>query len=465
MTFSNRTSKNKPSQTQRIIPIIQRKSQLKLIPFQGTIDYKNIVLLRKNTGSYDRALDQFAKSGGDDVRSYVFQREWEAIPKDSRGKELLACLALYGKPMTYSDIGAVTRIPDSKVKDAIGAVQEMFLMSELDRDETIFSIGTLTKTFLESQIEKLDLFQVIRTRVENFRRSAYPESPALARLARELASAERQARVGSIEPLDDLIWKMRSDRLPTELKENPRFLTLHAYAQSLKTPVNMAIVREEFESAIALGYTPPFDFMQRWLDAEAGSDMAYKGTLRVAEIVRLDRHYVLSERSEMLMSHGIFLYNFSKSLSPTDPFRSLDVLFESLDAHAKALAGFYRSNSTVLSKSERLAGNTAYLLGQKSVTFNASSRFVDCVIELARGGETILDPFLGPIESFLSAEFRKSGMSKDQLNRMLSKTDILSREVSKGKFNWDMNRGALLDSLNSFRSAAKANLDRIKSNR
>ena len=47
MTFSNRTSKNKPSQTQRIIPIIQRKSQSKLIPFQGTIDYKNIVLLRK----------------------------------------------------------------------------------------------------------------------------------------------------------------------------------------------------------------------------------------------------------------------------------------------------------------------------------------------------------------------------------------------------------------------------------
>ena len=47
MTFSNRTSKNKNSQTQRIITIVQRKSQSKLIPFQGTIDYKNIVLLRK----------------------------------------------------------------------------------------------------------------------------------------------------------------------------------------------------------------------------------------------------------------------------------------------------------------------------------------------------------------------------------------------------------------------------------
>lgn len=47
MTFSNRTQKTKISQTQRIVPIIQRKSQSKLTPFQGTIDYKNIVLLRK----------------------------------------------------------------------------------------------------------------------------------------------------------------------------------------------------------------------------------------------------------------------------------------------------------------------------------------------------------------------------------------------------------------------------------
>ena len=47
MTFLNRISKKKTSQSQRIIPIIQRKSQSTLIPFQGTIYYKNIVLLRK----------------------------------------------------------------------------------------------------------------------------------------------------------------------------------------------------------------------------------------------------------------------------------------------------------------------------------------------------------------------------------------------------------------------------------
>ncbi len=47
MNFSIHTTKTKYSQNQRIIPIIQRKSQRQVSGFQGTIDYKNIVLLRK----------------------------------------------------------------------------------------------------------------------------------------------------------------------------------------------------------------------------------------------------------------------------------------------------------------------------------------------------------------------------------------------------------------------------------
>nr|YP_009105128.1 ribosomal protein S18 [Edaphochlorella mirabilis]AIT93780.1 ribosomal protein S18 [Edaphochlorella mirabilis] len=47
MTFSNRTRKTKSIQQQRVIPVLQRKSQSKLVSFQGTIDYKNLVLLRK----------------------------------------------------------------------------------------------------------------------------------------------------------------------------------------------------------------------------------------------------------------------------------------------------------------------------------------------------------------------------------------------------------------------------------
>ena len=47
MTFSNRRTKIHASKKKRIIPIVQRPSQSKPVLVQRTIDYKNIILLRK----------------------------------------------------------------------------------------------------------------------------------------------------------------------------------------------------------------------------------------------------------------------------------------------------------------------------------------------------------------------------------------------------------------------------------
>ena len=44
------------SQSKRLIPIIQRKSNPKKPSFQGTIDYKNVVLLRKYISAEGKIL-------------------------------------------------------------------------------------------------------------------------------------------------------------------------------------------------------------------------------------------------------------------------------------------------------------------------------------------------------------------------------------------------------------------------
>jgi small subunit ribosomal protein S18 len=56
MNFSGRFSKMKYAQNQRIVPIIKQKSKLKFPTFQGTIDYKNVVLLRKFITSEGKIL-------------------------------------------------------------------------------------------------------------------------------------------------------------------------------------------------------------------------------------------------------------------------------------------------------------------------------------------------------------------------------------------------------------------------
>ena len=47
MNLTTQLTKSKYSQKKRIIPLIKRKSSLNFPTFQGTIDYKNVVLLRK----------------------------------------------------------------------------------------------------------------------------------------------------------------------------------------------------------------------------------------------------------------------------------------------------------------------------------------------------------------------------------------------------------------------------------
>lgn len=58
MTFSPRISKVKSIQPVRIVPISKRKSNSNSRSFQGTIDYKNVVLLRKFISSEGKILSR-----------------------------------------------------------------------------------------------------------------------------------------------------------------------------------------------------------------------------------------------------------------------------------------------------------------------------------------------------------------------------------------------------------------------
>jgi len=424
---------------------------------------ESIILLRRQAGSYERALSMFERGSGEDVRSYVFQREWEAIPKNSRGREILACLALYGKPMSFSDVAAISKLEESRVKDAIAAVQEMFLISEQDDQDTLFSLGSLTRDFINTQIGRLDMFATIQARVNNFKRSAYPESPLLAKINRELSRAEYAQRNGDTEPLTELLWKLNSDRYPPDIIENPRFIEMRGYAGTLADPPNLAAVRHDFRSAMDMGYRPPFEHIKRWFSVEEDSDSAYQGTLDIENSVSSDKRYPLSERSELKMIRAIFLYNFAKANVFTDPYRALDLLNESLTAHMEAFAGLSRSRSALAGKSEKLAENTAFLFGQRAAKLDSGDRFIDEILKLIRTGSVTLDPVAEPLTRFLQLQYQRSSHSLDTLNRLLSKTELVGREAQKtGQFAWGSNKQLLLDQIQSFRAAVKATIAALR---
>src|SRR6185312_2469808 len=61
----------------------------------GVHDELRTAGLRRTSGNYDRAVHLFEEGSGEDVRSYVFQREWNSLPPDNYGRYFLAILALH----------------------------------------------------------------------------------------------------------------------------------------------------------------------------------------------------------------------------------------------------------------------------------------------------------------------------------------------------------------------------------
>jgi hypothetical protein len=106
----------------------------------------------------------FEEGTGEDVRSYVFQREWNSLPADNYGRYILAVLALHGEPLTFADLTVLTRYEGTRVQDALVEIREMFLQLNEVGTETTFQLGALTRAFVVEQSKKLDLYPALKAR-------------------------------------------------------------------------------------------------------------------------------------------------------------------------------------------------------------------------------------------------------------------------------------------------------------
>lgn len=97
---------------------------------------ETVVGLRRTSGNFDRAIEFFKSKGGDSARSYLFQREYDALSHDDRSRHLLAALSEFGQPVTFGDLEAVLQFDDEQLRDAISEVNEMFLQIDEEGDDS-----------------------------------------------------------------------------------------------------------------------------------------------------------------------------------------------------------------------------------------------------------------------------------------------------------------------------------------
>ena len=132
------------------------------------LSIESIIALRRTTESYERAINAFENKTGDDARRYVFQREWDALSRDNRSRNVLAVLALMKSSASAEDIRGILNFDFDGLQTALSEILEMFVDLEDSAGETKYKLGSMTRRFVIDNVQELPRFEEIKRTCRKF---------------------------------------------------------------------------------------------------------------------------------------------------------------------------------------------------------------------------------------------------------------------------------------------------------
>ncbi len=413
----------KPSEVLRLGAISQRSERRPLV-------IECIVALRRNAASYEMAIDLLNQSDGDDVREYVFDREWNAISIDSNGREILAILCRYGKKLSFQDLTNISMMDISKVKDAIGEIQDMFLVAESDGEETYFELGELTKSYISKVSKTLDRYSTVEARVDYYKSTFYPDNPEISGIEDRVRRAAYQASKGECVYISDQWTALNSNRYGPRISEDPRFLSIRGYAGLIVGIDNLAKCRKDFENAFKLKYCPDIDFIRIWFDAESSSDLGDRGTEAIVNFVLNGKGYNKNVKCEFMSRRAQFLYYFAKNNITLDTEKSIQKLRQAILLHLSAWKLSVEVEDRYAEKTWLHAKNTMYLLVNNLQHGSSPDLFLDFVKDCADKKKGLfVDPLWEPALFLFRRLASRFGLDKADLQRISGKLEQLQRLI------------------------------------
>jgi hypothetical protein len=86
-----------------------------------------VIALKRSCPTYETAFRLFGGNAGNDIRDYVFRREWTGLIQGPDSRSLLAALAFLNRPASFEDMLAILQFGEDRLRDAISATRAMFL--------------------------------------------------------------------------------------------------------------------------------------------------------------------------------------------------------------------------------------------------------------------------------------------------------------------------------------------------
>jgi len=408
--------------------------KLSVVSERRPLVIESIVALSRNAGSYDRALQLFEQHSGDDVRRYVFQREWDALGQDNYARHVLAILALNEEPLSFADLVALTRYDDGRVKDAISEVREMFLTIGTVGAETNYSLASLTSAFVLEQARKLDTFSTLRARIEQYKRNIYPENPILSRLRDRVDGLlERGIRTNDTEMIVQAWRSVMDTTISPKIAEDPRFIALQGYVASRQHPPKISDSRRFFDLAISMKYEPDFDYMKSWFYAERNTGYGTDQCVKIADYVARGKKYSDKQKLYLQSRKATVLFTRAKNDRHNTPEKSVREIYDSLKTHMACFESYRAIGDYETEKSEEFSRNTAFFLFDFLISSNAFDDYFSTLKDLMSDENNILDVIAYPITLSLS-RISQANMASSDAQRVRGKLSEFRKDIDSASW-------------------------------
>lgn len=209
-----------------------------------------LIGFRRTSGNYREALNLYKGREGDELRTYLFQREYSALPADNRARLFLAALALLGRPAMFSELQSITQFAPEQLNDCVSQTLEMFLQTELaESGETRFALGAATEQFIISVSSGLKVYDKLKASVQYFKSPFLPTNPKMSQIQFDVTRLFNQR---DYERASEVLNR---PGYPAEITEHPMFNMLKGRAFAKLIPPKYEDARTAFSFALTHGST------------------------------------------------------------------------------------------------------------------------------------------------------------------------------------------------------------------
>lgn len=396
-----------PSELEKLARVSERRPLL--------VEY--IVALVRSCSTYEAAFRLFEGDTGNNIRDYVFRREWSGLGNGPESRALLAVLAYLNKPASFSDLSVILQIGEARLRDSIAETRAMFLHVSDSGPETLYSLDVLTREFVLQEAAHLAQAASIRARTLNFEKSYFPEIPQISRLSLRIDDLVRKAfKLHNAQYLNQAWDEVCAANLPASLLEHPQYKSLFGATASYVNPPKLDDARAAFRQVFGTKYEPTASQLRAWFDAEKASGIGFKNQIEICDFVVRGSRYDQGEKTTFMALKATSLYQYSRVNIADNPNECIKYLIEAVTLHVAVYMSNVNNSSAWVEKSEIMTSNTMRFLVDQAMIHVGPSGAIAIIGEILSIRRGYLDPLAVPVSECLGRVYVK-GIKTPALHR------------------------------------------------